>query len=110
MFAVTVFDALIFHAVLPRRYQIFQDRLRIILGHPFAFNIPFSTIREARSTSGLKAFAYWGLRFATSSKGVVEIVRHQGWNVVISPANEGLFLEQLNQALEVMSDSRFGST
>ena len=99
MFGITVFDALLFHAVLPRRYQIFQNQVRIVLGRPFAFNIPFSTITEVRSASGVKAFAYWGLRWATSSSSVVEIVRHKGWNVVISPANREAFLEQLNQAL-----------
>jgi len=105
-FGVTIFDALLFHAILPRRYQIFQDKVRIALGRPFAFNISLSTIREARSASGSKAFAYRGLRFATSSRSVVEIIRHKGWNVVISPANRDLFLEQLAQALRVMSEKR----
>lgn len=102
MFGITVFDALLFNAVIPRRFQIFQDRVRVVLGRPFVFNIPFSTIREVRSVSGSKAFAYWGLRFATSSKAVVEIVRHKGLNVVISPANKNMFLEQLTQALNAM--------
>jgi len=105
-FGVTIFNVLLFHAILPRRYQIFQDKVRIALGRPFAFNIPLSTIREARSASGSKAFAYRGLRFATSSRSVVEIIRHKGWNVVISPANRDLFLEQLAQALRVMSEKR----
>jgi len=30
MFGVTLFDALLFKAILPRRYQIFQDRVRIV--------------------------------------------------------------------------------
>jgi hypothetical protein len=103
---VTIFDALLFHAVLPRRYQIFENRVRIVLGWPFSFNIPLSTIKEGRPASGSKAFAYWGIRFATSSRSVVEIIRHKGWNIVISPANRGLFLEQLTQAIEAMSEKR----
>ena len=106
VFGVTAFDALLFHAVLPRRYQIFQNRVRIVLGCPFAVNIPLSTIKEARSASGSKAFAYWGIRFATSSRSVVDIIRHKGWNIVISPANKDLFLEQLAQALSTMSEKR----
>ncbi len=96
---VTVFDALLFYVVLPQRYQIWTDRVRIALGRPLAVNIPMATIQEARSVSGSKAFAYWGVRFATSSKTVVEIVRRRGWNFVISPANRELFLERLAEAL-----------
>jgi len=103
---VTVFDALLFNAVIPRRYQIFQDKVRIVLGGPFAFNIPLSTISEARSASGSKAFVYWGIRFATSSRSVVEIIRGKGWNVVISPRNRDAFLNQLAQALKAMSPSK----
>jgi len=105
MFAVTLFDALLFKAILPRRYQIFQDRARIVLGGPFALNILLSDISEARLAPGGRAFIYWGIRFATSSSGVVEIVRKKGMNVVISPANADMFLEQLNRALKASSDS-----
>jgi len=100
MFGVTVFDALLFNAIIPRRYQIFLDRVRIVLGRPFAFNIPLSTISEARPASESQAFAYLGIRFATSSRSVVEIVRSKGWNVVISPANKDEFLKHLSQALK----------
>ncbi len=96
---VTVFDALLFYSVLPRRYQIWTDRLRIVLGRPFAVNISLATIKEAKPASGIKAFAYWGVRFATSSRTVVEIVRHKGLNFVISPSNRELFLERLAEAM-----------
>lgn len=102
---VTVFDALLFYAILPQRYQIWTDRVRIVLGRPLAVNIPLATIQEARSASGSKAFAYWGVRFATSSKNVVEIVRHRGLNFVISPSNRELFLERLAEALKTLSNN-----
>jgi len=105
MFGVTLLDALLFKAILPRRFQIFQDRVRVVLGGPLALNIPLSDIREARSVSGSTAFAYWGLRFATSTQGIVEIVRKAGMSLVISPANADTFLEQLNQALGAASNS-----
>ena len=98
-FSVTVFDALLFYAILPQHYQIWTDRVRIVLGRPFAVNFPLATIKEVRPAPGIKAFAYRGLRFATSSKRVVEIVRHRGWNFVISPGNRELFLERLGEAL-----------
>jgi len=100
MFGVTLFDALLFHAIVPRRYQVMQGGLRIVLGSPFHFDIPFDGIREIRPASGSEALFYGGWRWATSSAGVVEIVRSKGLNVVISPSNRELFLEQANRALE----------
>ena len=105
MFGITVFDTLLFKAVIPQRYQIYDDRLKIVLGSPLALNIPLSSIREARSASGRKAFVYWGQRFATSSRNVVEIVCNKGLNVVISPANRDVFLEQLSQTLKAMPET-----
>ena len=52
MFGITLFDALLFKAILPRRFQIFEDRLKILLGRPFAINIPLSNITEAKPASG----------------------------------------------------------
>ena len=103
MFGITLFDALLFKAILPRRFQIFEDRLKILSGGPFAINIPLSNITEAKSVSGSKTFVYSGLRFATSTKRVVEIVRKKGMNLVISPRNDDMFLEQLNQARQSQS-------
>ena len=101
MFGVTLFDALLFKAVLPRRFQIFEDRLRILLGGPLAVNFSFSNIADAKSAPGGKAFAYGGIRFATSTHHVIEIVRKKGLNLVISPSKGDIFLEELNKALKL---------
>ena len=106
MFGVTLFDAILFSAILPRRFQIYQDRLRIVLGKPFAISIPFATIKEARSAAGSAMLIYWGIRLATSAKSVVEIMRSKGLNIVISPANRDVFLEQLTQALQAMPSTK----
>jgi hypothetical protein len=98
MFGLTVFDALLFKAILPQRFQIFEDKLVIVLGGPFSIRILLSNIANAKSVSGSKAFVYCGIRFATSTRNVVEIVRKKGLNIVISPTNEDMFLEQLNRA------------
>jgi hypothetical protein len=100
---VTLFDAVLFKAVLPRRFQIFEDRLRILLGGPLAINIPLSNIAEAKTAAAGKTFIYNGIRLATSSRHVVEIVRKQGMNLVISPAHDDMFLDQLNQARQMQS-------
>ena len=49
LMGVTAFNTLIFWLVLPRSYEIRSDRLRIVLGWPFAVNIPFNTIAEIRA-------------------------------------------------------------
>lgn len=103
MFGVTIFDALLFRAILPQRFQILEDRLKIVLGGPFSINIALSDITEVRSASGKKAFVYQGIRFATSFQHIVEIVRKKGLNLVISPTNPDTFIEQLNQAREELS-------
>ena len=105
MLGVTAFNALLFHSILPRRYQIFQEKIRIVLGQPFAINIPLSTIKMARPAPGSKALVYGGIRFATSLSSVVEIVRSKGLNIVISPAHRDAFLEHLGQVLEATPDS-----
>ncbi|MFC1892721.1 hypothetical protein ACFLYR_01610 [Chloroflexota bacterium] len=101
MFGITLFDALLFKAILPRRYQVFEDRVRILLGGPFAINISFSNIAEAKPASGRKAMIYSGIRLATSTHHVVEIVRKKGLNLVISPRDDDMSLEQLNQARQL---------
>jgi hypothetical protein len=95
-----VLFTLLFYFILPRKFQIYQDRLRIALGPPFAFNIPLSTIKEARPSPGAKAYVYSGIRLATSTRYVIEIVRTRGSNYIISPQNGELFLEQLNLAIK----------
>ena len=97
---VAAFYVFILYAILPRRFLVFQDRLRIVLGRPLAFNIPFSAIQEARIASAGKMYVYGGIKFATSAGSVVEIVRRRGLNITISPTDREMFVEQLNQALQ----------
>jgi len=98
MLGMVFLEAVLFRLLLPRRFQVFDDRLRIVMGGPWAINIPFSKITVARAASGSKALFYGGLRLATSTRHVVEIVRQRGMNLVISPAHDEMFLEQLNKA------------
>ena len=106
---VVAFYCLLCALVMPRRYQIYRDRLRIVFGRPLAWNIPLSTITEARSVPGsmitknLGPYWYWdykGLNLATSSQSVVEIRREGGWGLLMSPADKSVFLEQLTEAIE----------
>ncbi len=96
----SILIALIFYFIFPRRFQIYSDKLRIMLGGPFAINIPLNTIREARRAPGARALSYSGMRLATSTRNVIEIIRSHGANYVISPQHADTFLEQLNDAIQ----------
>lgn len=109
MFAVTFFDALLFHSVMPRMYQIYSDRIRIVLGSPFAMNIPLETVAEVRAGTSSMALAYMGHRFSPSTRTVVLIVRSIGWNVVISPDDREAFLRHVERAREEFGRSGSGS-
>jgi hypothetical protein len=102
----TLLVALIFYFVFPRRYQVFNTKLRIVLGWPLGWDIPLSTIEEAHAASGIARWVYWGVRLATSSETAVEIVRKKGMNVIISPSNRETFLERLNDALKAAQGSQ----
>jgi hypothetical protein len=97
VFGVTVIDAFLFWTILPRRFQIYEDRIKIVFGAPLSINIPFQNIAELKAAPSSKAFFYWGLRFATSMESMVEIVRRNGLNLLISPRNGDTFIEQFNR-------------
>ncbi len=101
MFGATLLDVLIFHLVFPRRYQVFNTKLRIVLGWPINWDIRLSTIKEARPAPGISTWIYGGVRLATSSATAVEIVRKKGMGVIISPSDRETFLERLNDAVRL---------
>jgi hypothetical protein len=101
LLAESALMALVFYFVMPRKYQIYHDRLRIALGPPVGISLAFSTISEAKHSSGASAYTYGGVRFATSSNYVIQIVRNRGLGYVISPKNGETFLERLNEALAI---------
>jgi hypothetical protein len=92
---------------MPRKYQIYEDKLKLVLGKPFSIDIPLSTITEVKHSSGIKAFIYSGVRFATSSRYAIEIVRNKGFNYIISPQKGNTFLEQLNRAIKSQTGNRY---
>ena len=101
MFGATFLDVLIFHLVFPRRYQVFNTKLRIVLGWPLKWDIKLTTIKEARAAPGISTWIYGGVRLATSSATAVEIVRKNGLGVIISPSDRQTFLERLNEAVRL---------
>ncbi|MDD5605320.1 MAG: hypothetical protein WC231_01905 [Dehalococcoidales bacterium] len=99
MFIATVFDAALLYFIFPRKYQIFTDRVNIVLGRPFSYSFSLSSVQGCSRIDGSTPFVYWGLRLASSNKGVIEIKRPRDMDVVISPADPETFIEQLNRTL-----------
>ncbi len=90
--------------VLPRRYEIWPERLRIVFP-VWRWDIGFDTVASAHAASWWQPFGYAGLRFATAP-GQAIVVERRGpnllWrpNLVISPADRATFLDQLRLRLE----------
>lgn len=101
MFSITLIDGLLFWIIIPRNFQIYQNKMRIQLGGPFAMNIPLSKIDKARPGSSGDLWVYWGIRFGTSTSNVVEILRNKGMNIIITPEDAEEFIDQLNRAVEM---------
>ncbi len=99
MLGVILFDALLLWSFLPQSYEIRPEGLRIVLGWPWRFNIPFDTIAEIHAGRGFQALAYGGLRFSPSVKTPVVVRRSRGISVVISPQDRQEFIDAVNEAL-----------
>ena len=97
LFATGLLMGAIYWAVFPRKYQVLDSKLRIVLGGPFSFNIAFDTLESAGKQEGVN----FGLNFATTfmTEHIVEIKRKKGMTVNITPSNRDLFLENLNKAV-----------
>jgi hypothetical protein len=97
MLATALLMGAVYWAILPRKYQIFDNKLKIVLGGQFSFNIPFETLKTAGKPEGVSL----GINFATTfiTEHVVEIKRNKGMTVNITPDNRDLFLENLNKAV-----------
>jgi hypothetical protein len=91
-----LFFGLLFWAILPRKYQLFEDRVSIVLGGPFAFNVEFKRIRSIEVT----ARSAFTINFATRiTRNYVIISMHRGLSIVITPERNELFVENFNRAL-----------
>ena len=90
-------------AILPRRYEVWPDRLRIVF--PIrGWDIRYEGIETVRAGRWYEAYGFAGLRFATAPSQTVTVLRHNANllthpNLVISPADRDEFLRQLERAM-----------
>jgi hypothetical protein len=87
-------------ALFPTKYQIFDDRIRIVLGWVFHFDIHFSHIENFTAATWQDTFGL-KLNFVIrySNDNILQIIRKHGAKIYISPSNRTLFLENLNKAV-----------
>lgn len=94
--AEALFVSLIFWAVFPRKYQVYEDHLRIVLGGPFKVKIWFEGITAVEVASGVALT----VNFVTRMTGTyVRIVKKNGPGIAITPSANELFVQNASQAL-----------
>jgi hypothetical protein len=93
-----IFLLIVFWCVLPRRYAVMDDRLRIDLGWPFGFNLYYRNLVEIRRDSG-----GWYIRanFVTTMDPAraLRIVTTGGMQIMITPTRRDPFADKLEIAL-----------
>ena len=88
---------LILWMILPRSYQVFEDRLRIVLGGPVAINIDFAQVKSIEVTNKSDLT----VNFVTViTKNYVRIIKKRGMNIAITPEHSELFIDEANRALQ----------
>lgn len=101
IFVATVFlVGIAVTAINPTKYQIFNDKIRIVLGFVLHFDIPFSSV-ENLSAATFQDLLGLNLNFINSygSDDILRITRKRGAKIYITPNDRNLFLEHLNKAL-----------
>ena len=98
---ILVFTAMLLFVVLPRKYQIFNDRIKVVCGL-LRINIPFDDIKtvEIRPPSNIYV-SLEALRFGTGTgEKCVMIKRKRGMNILIQPMDTERFMEILNNTMK----------
>jgi hypothetical protein len=89
--------------ILPRRYEVWPDSLRIVFPL-WRWRIGFDTLERAEPAKAWQPYGFWGLRFVTSPGQAVTVYRKHSRllgrpNLVISPDSRDEFLAQLHAVL-----------
>jgi hypothetical protein len=97
MLGTAAFMGLVFWAVMPRLYEVYQHGLSIVLGGPFRVDLLFNNIKQIRGVSPWSA--NFGVSFASSMRGVVQISLKRGMPYFISPQHSEQFIEIASQEM-----------
>lgn len=94
--AEALFVSLIFWAVFPQKYQVYEDHLRIVLGGPFRVRIQFERIAAVEIANGIGFTVNFTTRF---TRNYVTIVKKKGPSIAITPRSNELFVQNAREAL-----------
>ncbi len=97
---VLLFEALfvssIFLFIFPRRYQVHEDHLSIVLGGPLTVRIGFAQIKTIEVTNKTALTVNFATRMTMK---YVRIVKKTGLGIAITPKSNESFVENANRAL-----------
>ena len=96
---VTVAVLIALWSSLPRAYELWPDRLRIVLGWRWGFNIPLDEIEEIQPARGVATLFASGAMFLTSVKTPVRVRRTKGMDITTSPDDPLEFIESTRRAM-----------
>ena len=92
----TFIVGLILWFVFPRRYQVYEDHIRVVLGGPFSVKVGFAKIETIRVTNRF----ILSVNLVTKlTKSYVEIAKRKGLPIAITPSDSDLFVENAARAL-----------
>ncbi|MDP3879161.1 MAG: hypothetical protein Q8Q07_02500 [Dehalococcoidales bacterium] len=87
----------IFWVVFPRKYQIYEDHVRIVLGGPFSIKVGFDRIKTIEVTRLPTLSVNFVTRLALTH---VVIVKKRGLSIAITPGDNDLFVENARRAMD----------
>jgi len=90
---------LLYWLILPHRFEIYPDRLRVVLGGPFAFNVGFSSITQVEILPPARAFSISGLKFATDAGTALRLRRQGRLDISLSPRDRDEFIRVLQEGI-----------
>jgi hypothetical protein len=98
MLVVAFVIGLTFWIVSPRKYQVYEDHLQILLGGPFVVKIRFDQITSMGVTQSKGL--HFTVNFTTTiANTYVRINKKKGLSVAITPKSDVLFVENANRSL-----------
>ena len=90
------FVGLIFWCVFPRKYQVCEDHLRIVLGGLFSIKVGFDQIKTIEVAHGSTLTMNFITKF---TRNYVAINKKKGFSITITPKDNEFFIENANEAL-----------
>jgi hypothetical protein len=114
LFFVSFLPAALIWFILPRRFEVWHDRLVIVFPVVMRWTLSFDTIETVEVARWWHAYAFMGVRFASNPGKSVDIIRRQPNvisrpNVVISPEDRDEFIALVNGALAEYRPLREGT-